>query len=408
MLLSPSRKRSNTNFTVEQIAKRLDDRSEGLTESGAVVSYRRAMQQATVWACVRIISESIASLPIELVRKNADGTIEPVTGHPALDLLHTPNDWQTCHEFIQQNVIWVELRGNGYAYKVRDGGGRVRRLMPISEDYVDVEQLGDWSLEYYIGSEHPQVSGKFGPDRIMHWRNFALDSYKGLSTIGYAREAVGLALQTETHGARLFRQGAQGGLTLEHPGKLSDEAFARLKESVRTDWEGARNAWRTKILEEGMKVGNLGMTNEDSQFLETRKFQKEEIASLFGVPMFLLNSENTTTWGTGLEQITKSFIRFTLGPRLSRISQLFAHELLLPNERRNLMFRFNTDSFTLGDFKERMDGYRSGIESGVMNPNEARAKEGMNPRENGNVYRKPVNIDIEGQSHGQDDEEALP
>lgn len=401
MLLSPRNKR-NTTFSVEEISRRIEDRSEGLTESGAVVSYRRAMQQATVWACVRIISESIASLPIELIRKNRDGTVEPVTEHPALDVLHMPNDWQTCHEFIQQNVIWTELRGNGYAYKVKDGQGRVRRLMPISEDYVDVEQLGDWSLEYFVGAEHPQVSGKFGPDRIMHWRNFALDSYKGLSTIGYAREAVGLALQTETHGARLFRQGAQGGLVLEHPAVLNDEAYNRLKQSVKLEWEGAQNAFKTKILEEGMKVSNLSMTNEDSQFLETRKFQKEEIASLFGVPSFLLNSsEKSTTWGSGLEQITKSFIRFTLGPRLNRISQTLAHELLLPNEQRNLMFRFNTDAFTLGDFKERMDGYRAGIESGVINPNEARQKEGMNPRENGNEYRKPVNISIEGEESEQ-------
>ena len=404
MLLSPNRKRS-TKYDVEEISRRIEDRSEGLTESGAVVSYRRAMQQATVWACVRIISESIASLPVELVRKGPGGTIQPVEDHPALDLLHRPNDWQTCHEFIQQNVIWMELRGNGYAFKVRSGDGRVRRLMPISEDFVDVQQLGDWALRYYIGSEHPQVSGEFGPDRVMHWRNFALDSYRGLSTIGYAREAVGLALQTETHGARLFRQGAQGGMVLEHPGTLSDDAYNRLKESVSKTWEGASNAWRTKILEEGMKVNNLGMTNEDSQFLETRKFQKEEIASLFGVPMFLLNaSEKATTWGSGLEQITKSFIRFTLGPRLHRIAQIFAHELLAPNERRDLMFRFNSDAFTLGDFKERMDGYRSGIESGVMNPNEARKKEGMNPRDNGDEYRRPVNIAIEG----EENEETLP
>lgn len=387
--------------SIQEIFELLDQ-SGFETASGARITTHKALMQSTVWACVRILSESIAQLPVELKRKRS-GRIEDVDEHPALSLIRTPNDWQTPHEFWQNQIAWMELRGNGYAYKVRNGRGRVMEMLPLTEDQVSVEQDQDWRLIYTVGSE--QINNTFTPEQMFHLRNFGVSSYVGLSTIGYAREAIGLALRTEEHGARLFKNGAQLGRTFEHPNQLSQDAYERLKKSLANEHGGASNAWKTLILEEGMKVSSPGMTNEDSQFLETRRFQKQDIAAVFGVPLFLLNdTEKSTTWGSGLEQITKGYVRFTLAPRLSRIEQTLNRELLLPQERGEYFFKFNTDQFSLGEFKERMEGYKIGIEGGVINPNEARSKEGMNARDGGDEYRQPMNIGSEGQAQEADDE----
>ncbi|RLB67687.1 MAG: hypothetical protein DRH08_03050 [Deltaproteobacteria bacterium] len=147
-----------------------------------------------------------------------------------------------------------------------------------------------------------------------------------------------------------------------------------------------------------------GVSQTDAQYIESRKMQKQEIASLFGVPLFLLNdTEKTTTWGTGLEQMSRSFIRFSLSPRLNRLGQTLVRELIPENDRQNTRVLFDTDQFTLGEFKDRMDGYRSGIETGVLNPNECREVEGRNPREGGEDYRQPANIDIEGEQNEPQD-----
>lgn len=374
---------------------RLLEKSGHQTASGARVSTESALMQSTVWACVRIISESIAQLPIELKRMD-EGRVVAVNDHEAMRVIREPNAWQTPHEFWQAAIAWMELRGNSFGFKVRDGRGRVKEILPLTADEVSLEQLSDWTLEYTVATK--QISQRAGAREVFHLRNFGTKSYEGMSTISYAREQIGLALRLEEHGARLFKNGAQVGRVFKHPNQLSEDAHDRLKKSL-AGRAGADNAWKTMILEEGMDIASPAMTNEDSQFLETRRFQKQDIAAIFGVPLFLLNdTEKSTTWGSGLEQITKGYVRYTLGPRISRIAQTLNRELLTPQERRNHTFCFNTDQFTLGEFKERMEGYSVGIQSGVINPNEARAKEGMNSREGGDDYRQPMNIGTEGQA----------
>ena len=208
---------------------------------------------------------------------------------------------------------------------------------------------------------------------------------------------MGLALSTEQHGNKLFSNGATPGMVITAPTATQDQIEA-LQRKIDDKYAGSMNAFRTMILRGDMKLSPLSMTNDDAQYLETRQFSKQEIASIFGVPLFILNdTQNSTTWGTGLEQQLRAFKTISLGPRMNRIVQTLRRELVSRQSYSRTRFIFDTDALTLGDFKDRMEGYRAGIESGVLSPDEAREIEGRNPRDGGDSFRKPLNIGIEGE-----------
>lgn len=361
-----------------------------------MVTTDSALQQATVWACVRVISEVLAQLPVKIQTKNESGQWVD-SEHDALRLVHEPNEWQSKHEFISHLTSWAELQGNGYYFKSRDSRGGVRELIPLQADGVEPKhQKTVFRLRYKVSGDN-RIEGEFNADRILHMRNFGTDGWVGLSTIANLRNCIGLALQTEEHGARLFKQGAQPGLAIKAP-SATQEQIERLQQKLADKYEGAVNAHKTMVLQGDMSLEKIGMTNEDAQFLETRHFSKQEIASAFGVPLFILNdTKNSTTWGTGLEQQLRAFKTLSLGPRIKRLGSTLDRELLMPDERATTRFAFDLDELDMADFKDRMEGYRSGIEAGVLNPNEARDIEGRNPREGGDKYRKPMNTGIEGE-----------
>jgi HK97 family phage portal protein len=375
--------------TIDDVIARID--SARATASGTTVSDRTALQQAAVWACVRIISESIAQLPISLYQVRGNRS-ELVSEHDAIALLQEPNQHQDPHEFWSMLIAWSEIRGNAYA-RVLPG-----QLLPVASNLVTLH-VADGVVTYTLSDYQAGIHGTHSSRDVFHLRNFALDWYEGISTIGYARESIGLALQTEAHGASIFKNGAQLGRVFTHPSSLSDDAYRRLKADLEKHYTGADKAGKSIILEDGMNVHSTAMTAEDAQFLETRKFQTADIARIFGVPLVLLNdTEKSTTWGSGLEQIMKSFLRFTLAPRLSRIQHALGRQLLTARDRREgLQFKHDTTAFEVGDFRERMDGFRAAIESGVYNPNEVRGKLGENPRDGGDDYVRPVNIAAENE-----------
>lgn len=380
---APARQKSGAGI-LDLIAQ-LD--AGGAITGGTYVSEAMALRQATVFTCVKIISESVASLPIGLYRKTPQHELVEVTDHPALELIARPNNWMTWHELCQYWVTHSELRGNAYAFKVRTGDGRVRELYPLRPDQVGVRQDYDWSLKYTVGAGKENINGTYGPERVFHLRNFGTTGYVGESTIALARDEIGLGLQMQKHASNLFKNGTNIGTVFLHPKTLSDPAYQRLKESIDKNFSGPKNTGRPFIAEEGMTVEKLGMTLEDAQFLDSRRFSKQEIAGLFGVPMFLLNdTEKSTTWGSGLEQIGRAFLNFSLGPRLDRICDTLARELLNDKERRDHVFAFDTDQITLGDFASRMSGYKTAIAARVMKPNEARRRENMNPYPGGDEF----------------------
>lgn len=402
MLLSRLLGQRPAAIQITELADMLDNLGFA-TASGAHITADSSLRQATVYACVRILSESIAQLPVKLKKRDGDVATE-VVDHSAVRLLRKPNKWQTPFEFWQLVGVHHELRGNFYALKNRNGRNEVVELLPLNPDTVEPEQRDDWSVVYNVTDNKTGITGTFPQRDIFHLRNMSSDGVKGLTTINVHREAIGLAIQTEKHGATLFKNGAQVGKVFEkETGVLSDQAYDRLKSELRK-YEGAENAHKTLILEDGLKVKTIGMTSEDAQFLETRRFQKQEIASIFGVPMFLLNdTEKSTTWGSGLEQISRAFLQYTLRPRLTRIAQSMARELLSPGERSDHFFEYDTKRFEMGDFQNTIDALSRAIESGILSPNESRDKLGENPREGGDEYHMALNVGGGNESDTEDD-----
>lgn len=391
MLLTIPRRRGETRSDAEILA--ILDGQGSYSDSGTLVTTSTALQQATVWACVRILSEVIGQLPVMVQTRNDSGQWVG-TEHDVLQLIYEPNGWQSSHEFFAHLVMWGELRGNGYYTKFTNAQGNITRLVPLQADNVTPKDAPGFDLIYSVSNSKVR-SGTYSSDEILHYRNFGGDGYCGLSTIEYMRQSVGLAISTEQHGARLFKHGAQPGLVLTVP-SATDEQVTALQKKIDDKYTGSLRSHKTMILRGDMSVTKIGMTQNDAQFLETRRFSKQEIASIFGVPLFMLNDvQQSTTWGTGLEQQLRAFKTLSLGPRLSRLSKTLARELLERNSRRTTRFVFDTDELTLGDFKDRMEGYRAAIESGVLSPNEAREVEGRNPREGGDEFRIPLNTERE-------------
>lgn len=219
----------------------------------------------------------------------------------------------------------------------------------------------------------------------------------GLNPIGYARETIGLAMAAEKHGARLFKNGAQPLAVLKMTKSMSDEAAKKFKKNWQ-DAYSSEGSYKTALLEEGMEYQPISMNNTDAQFLESRKFQVEDIARVFRVPLPLIqHTEKSTSWGTGIEQLILGFIKFTMLPWFTRWEETLERDLLRPEEQGKLYFVFLVDGLERGDFKSRYDGYQRAIQNGRLSPNEVRSKENFNPRKGGDEYLRPKNI-------GRDDE----
>lgn len=347
----------------------------GSTAAGVAVTPEKAMQCAAVYACVRVLAESVAQLPLMLFERKADGSKEPARRHPLWTLLHDqPNPWQTSFEFREQLQGHLALRGNAYAYINRvDGGRRIQELIPLHPDRVSVEQASDLTVTYRLD----RSKDVFQASEILHLRGLSSNGVTGLSPIGQARESIGLALATAEHGANLFGNGARPSGVLTHPGQLGDEAAARLKASW-TAAHGGANRLGTAVLEEGLTWTALTMTSEDAQFLETRKYQRAEIASIFRIPPHLIGDLEKATF-SNIEHQGLEFVVHSLMPWLVRWEQRIASGLLSQLERQRYFVKFNVAGLLRGDLKSRYDAYHQAIADGWLTRNETRALEDLNP-----------------------------
>lgn len=358
--------------------------------AGARVTPHTALRVAAVYRCNAIVAGAIATLPLQIKRRIDQRTREDAEEHPLWKLLRRkPNRWQTPSEFRRMLQTHVNFRGNGYGLKV-ESRGRVLEILPLNPDRMEVKQDDDLNLTY----EYTLRSGRrmlFSQSEILHLRGLTLDGIKGVSVIKYAREAIGLALQTEKHGSSLFKNGAIPGLVLEHPQKLGKEAIDNLKASLE-EYRSAENSYKSMILEEGMKANSeIGMTSEDAQFLETRKFQRSDIAMFFGVPPHMIgDTEKSTSWGTGIEQQSIGFVTYTLEDWLTMWEEAINRDLVAESEP-DIYAKFNRSALLKGDTKARWDAYVKALQWGVFSPNEVRALEDMNPRDDGDIYYPPPN-----------------
>lgn len=401
-----------TNMTPEQMRDFLRIGGGYETASGVSVTESSAMRVAAAWRCVNIISGTVGTLPLDLIRRVSEVERQPATGHSLRKVLTVkPNHWQTPSEFRRMMQAHLLLRGNAYALKVTVSGNLVA-LVPIHPDKVTVEQKADMSLAYRVslsGGRYRILSAK----EMFHLRGMSLDGVTGLSVLGHMRESLGLSLSMERHGATVFKNGARVSMVLKHPNKLGKEGLEFLRNSLDAYRQGGEAEGKALILEEGMEAGPLAMTSEDAQWIESRKFSRSDIAMFFGVPPHMIgDTEKSTSWGSGIEQQGIGFVTYTLNDWLKTWEEAIKRDLIAEREWETLDARFYTQGLMRGDVKARWESYVKARQWGILNANEVRALEDMNPRLDGrgDEYAEPPNT-AGGQSsngEGEGDEPPQP
>jgi len=347
----------------------------GGTTSGKVVNERTAMQTSAVYACVRILAESVAGLPLHVYERTANGSKSTKPSHPLYRLLHDePNREMTSFVFRETLMSHLLLWGNAYAQIIRDGRGFPIALYPLLPDRMTVDRNEIGELVYTYQSDKGQV--KLRRENILHIPGLGFDGLIGYSPIAMAKNAVGLALATEDYGATFFANGANPGGVLEHPGVIKPEQADRLRESWQSQFGGA-NAHKVAVLEEGLKFHQMSIPPEQAQFLETRKFQINEIARIFRVPPHMVGDLEKSSF-SNIEQQSLEFVKYTLDPWVVRWEQALQQALILPSEKATIFIKFNLDGLLRGDYQSRMQGYSTGIQNGFMSVNDVRGLEDMN------------------------------
>lgn len=370
-------------------------------KSGVVVTEQNALSSMAVLACVRVIAESVAQLPLlTLRRREGEPGKDRAADHPLYDLLHAlPNPEMTTFELRETMAAHVCTWGNAYAEIEWGGGGRVLALWPLRPDRMKVRRERGELYYYYTMPGMPVQ--RLPSYRIMHLRGLG-SGVLGYSPVRMAMEAIGLSLATEEFGARFFSNGARPGFIVKHPGILSDTAYDRLKNSFEDAHRGLSNAHRTKILEEGMDVTTVGVPPEEAQFLETRRFQLNEVARMYRVPPHMVGDLTHATF-SNIEHQSIDFVVHSLNPWLVRIEQAMMRDLLTEGERRSIVIEHLVDGLLRGDIETRYKSYATGRQWGWLSVNDIRARENMNPVEDGDEYLVPLNMAPAGELPEQED-----
>ena len=365
----------------------------GSSSAGKRVNERSAMQMTAVYSCVRILSEAIASLPLHVYKTSNEGSKEKAVEHPLYFLLHDePNPEMTSFIFRETLMTHLLLYGNAYAQVIRNGKGEVIALYPLMPNRMNVDRddKGQLYYEYMMtDTDAPTMKGttvKLSPYEVLHVPGLGFDGLLGYSPIAMAKNAIGLAIATEEYGSKFFANGANPSGVLEHPGVLKDPS--KIRDSWTQTFGGSGNANKVAVLEEGMKYTPISISPEQAQFLETRKFQINEIARIFRVPPHMLGDLERSTF-SNIEEQSLEFVKYTLSPWISRIEASMQRTLLKPDEKKDMFIRFNVEGLLRGDYKSRMDGYAVARQNGWMSANDIRALESLDripEEEGGDLY----------------------
>lgn len=358
----------------------------------------RALRVATVYACVRVIAETIASLPVGLFQRLDDGGKRRILDSELLDLVrYTPNRYQTSFEWREQIMSHLLLRGNAYVEIVRrDRDGRPLELNVLSPDDMTVTG-GEYGAVY---TYKPSGSGEkvfkqdspTQPKPILHFKGLSMDSLIGRSVIGDAADTFFAASAAQQYGRRVLENDATPGLVIKHPEVLDEESAVRLRESWQAAFRGPANAGRTAVLEQGMSIEKVSMTAEDMQFLDSRRFLRTEIASIFRVPPHMVGDLDRATF-SNIEQQGIDFVTHTIRPWIVRLEMSLNQSLLSASERRTQFFEFNLDGLMRGDLQSRYMAYMTGRQAGFLSVNEIRRWENLDPiGERGDVFLEPLNM----------------
>ena len=365
----------------------------GGSTSGKPVNERSAMQMTAVYSCVRILAEAVAGLPLHLYRYTESGGKEKAIDHPLYLLLHDePNPEMSSFVFRETLMTHLLLWGNAYAQIIRNGKNEVIALYPLMPNKMEVDRDERGQLYYKYqrsNDEAPTMEGSsviLKPSDVLHIPGLGFDGLVGYSPIAMAKNAIGMAIACEEYGAKFFANGAQPGGVLEHPGTIKDPQ--RVRESWQRSFGGSGNANKIAVLEEGMKYTPIAISPEQAQFLETRKFQINEIARIFRVPPHMVGDLEKSSF-SNIEQQSLEFVKYTLDPWVIRWEQSIMRSLLSPEEKKTYYVKFNLEGLLRGDYQSRMNGYAIGRQNGWMSANDIRELENLDripTEEGGDLY----------------------
>lgn len=365
----------------------------GGTTSGKPVNEHTAMQMTAVYSCVRILAEAVAGLPLHLYKYNASGGKEKALSHPLYFVLHDePNPEMSSFVFRETLMTHLLLWGNAYAQIIRNGKGEVIALYPLMPNRMSVDRDSSGALYYTYtrySDEAPTMNGMtvtLRPSDVLHIPGLGFDGLVGYSPIAMAKNAIGMAIACEEYGAKFFANGAAPGGVLEHPGTIKDPQ--KVRDSWNAAYQGSSNSHRVAVLEEGMKYQPIGISPEQAQFLETRKFQINEIARIFRVPPHMVGDLEKSSF-SNIEQQSLEFVKYTLDPWVIRWEQAISRALLRPDEKKLYFAKFNVDGLLRGDYVSRMNGYATARQNGWMSANDIRELENLDripPELGGDLY----------------------
>ena len=361
----------------------------GGSSSGKVVTERSAMQMTAVYACVRILSEAIAGLPLHMYRYKEDGGKEKALDHPLYLLLHDePNSEMSSFVFRETLMTHLLLWGNAYAQIIRNGKGEVVALYPLMPNKMTVSRDENGQLYYTYQKSQEELPKDnnstviLHPSDVLHIPGLGFDGLVGYSPIAMAKNAIGLAIATEEYGSKFFANGAAPSGVLEHPGTIKDPQ--RVRESWMSQFGGSANSNKIAVLEEGLKYTPISISPEQAQFLETRKFQINEIARIFRVPPHMVGDLEKSSF-SNIEQQSLEFVKYTLDPWVVRWEQSIQRTLLSSEEKKTYFVKFNVEGLLRGDYQSRMSGYATARQNGWMSANDIRELENLDriPAEDG-------------------------
>ena len=351
----------------------------GGSSAGKSVTERSAMQMTAVYSCVRILAEAVAGLPLHFYKYNEDGSKSKAIDNNLYHLLHDePNPEMSSFVFRETLMTHLLLWGNAYAQIIRNGKGEVIALYPLMPNKMSVDR--DENGHLYYSYQRSQEEGKeagtviLSTRDVLHIPGLGFDGLVGYSPIAMAKNAIGLAIATEEYGAKFFANGAAPSGVLEHPGTIKDPA--RLRENWNSTFGGSANSGKVAVLEEGMKYTPISISPEQAQFLETRKFQINEIARIFRVPPHMVGDLEKSSF-SNIEQQSLEFVKYTLDPWVIRWEQSLSRALLNEDEKKLYFFKFNVEGLLRGDYQSRMNGYAIARQNGWMSANDIRELENL-------------------------------
>lgn len=365
----------------------------GSSTAGKNVTERSAMQMTAVYSCVRILAEAVAGLPLHLYRYKEDNGKEKAIDHSLYRLLHDePNPEMSSFVFRETLMTHLLLWGNAYAQIIRNGKGEVIALYPLMPNRMTVNRDENGQLYYEYSSASDIMNSNSSktvvlmPRDVLHIPGLGFDGLVGYSPIAMAKNAIGMAIACEEYGAKFFANGAAPSGVLEHPGTIKDPK--KVREAWQSQFGGSSNAGKVAVLEEGMKYTAISISPEQAQFLETRKFQINEIARIFRIPPHMVGDLEKSSF-SNIEQQSLEFVKYTLDPWVIRWEQSLMRALLSNDEKKECFIKFNLEGLLRGDYESRMKGYSIGRQNGWMSANDIRELENLDrisPLDGGDLY----------------------